>query len=116
MPFAMIDDIQGRVEDTLWLPAVNGGRVSVAPLVFNRIMDVLPVSGWQVIHEADDSLSVLLCGANGAVTSDALKGRLAQALSEHGASVPHITIRQVSTIPKTSAGKAPLVKSHWPPA
>ena len=113
MPFAVVDDIQGRVEDTLRLPAVNGGRVSVPPLVFNRVMDVLPVSGWQVIHEADDSLTVLLSGANGVVTNDTLQDRLARALSEHGVLTPRIAVRQVPAVPKTSAGKAPLVKSNW---
>jgi putative adenylate-forming enzyme len=115
MPFAVIDGIQGRVEDTLWLPKTNDGRVSITPLVFNRVMDVLPVSGWQVIHEADDSLTVLLSDAGDGLTDTALKERLAQALAAHGASVPRISIRHVAAIPKTSAGKAPLVKSHWPP-
>ncbi len=48
-PFALIDDIQGRVEEVLSFPGVAGGVVNVHPLVFSRIMDTLPVSGWQVI-------------------------------------------------------------------
>lgn len=115
MPFAVIDGIQGRVEDSLWLPAAHGGRVTIEPLVFSEVMDVLPVNGWQVVHEADDSLTVLLSGAPDKLVSKDLKDQLAQALAAHGANVPHITIRGVASIPKTSAGKAPLVKESWPP-
>ena len=115
LPFAVIDGIQGRIEDALWLPAANGGRVRIEPLVFSEVMDVLPVSGWQVIHEADDSLTVLLSGAPDKLVSKDLKDRLAQALVAHGADVLHITIRGVASIPKTSAGKTPLVKESWPP-
>ena len=56
LPFAILESIQGRVEDTLHLPAAAGGQVAVQPLVFNRVMDILPVSGWQVAQEADDTL------------------------------------------------------------
>ena len=44
-PFALIDDIQGRVEDVLSFQGVVGGVVNVHPLVFSRIMDILP-SEW----------------------------------------------------------------------
>ena len=69
-PFALIDDIQGRVEDVLSFPGAAGGVVNVHPLVFSRIMDTLPVSGW------------------------------------------HVVVRRVTGIPKTAAGKAPLIKSN----
>jgi phenylacetate-coenzyme A ligase PaaK-like adenylate-forming protein len=114
LPFAALDGIQGRVEDALWLQAADGGRVTIEPLVFSEVMDVLPVSGWQVVHEADDSLTVLLSGAHDGFSSDALKGQLVQALAAHGAGVAHITIKQVAAIPKTSAGKAPLVMESRP--
>jgi phenylacetate-coenzyme A ligase PaaK-like adenylate-forming protein len=115
LPFSVIDGIQGRVEDTLWLPATRGGRVTVEPLVFSEVMDILPVTGWQVVHEADDSLIVLLSGAQDGLSFEALKGQLVRALAAHGAVVSHITIQQVPAIPKTSAGKVPLVKAYWPP-
>src|SRR5450759_2290639 len=60
LPFAVLDSVQGRVEDALDLPALTGGRVAVHPLVFNRVMDIVPVAGWQVVQHADDGLVVLL--------------------------------------------------------
>lgn len=38
------------------MPGAKGGRLSIQPLVFNRVMDILPVSGWQVIQEKDSSV------------------------------------------------------------
>src|SRR6266704_858093 len=43
-PFTLLDDIQGRMEETLSFPGVTGESVQVHPLVFHR---PLPVSGWQ---------------------------------------------------------------------
>ncbi len=116
LPFDAIDDIRGRVEDTLSLPALNDGRTAIEPLVFSEIMDVLPVSGWQVIQEVDDGLTVLLSGARDTFADSALQASLSRALVAHGAIVPRLTIRRVDAIPKTGAGKTPLVKAYRPPA
>ena len=110
-PFALIDDIQGRVEDVLSFPGIAGGMVNVHPLVFSRIMDTLTVSGWQVIQEVD-SLHVLLSGVRGEVSNEQLADTLRQALAEQGAIVSHVEVQRVPTIPKTAAGKAPLIKSN----
>ncbi|HEX9133423.1 MAG TPA: hypothetical protein VF844_14125 [Ktedonobacteraceae bacterium] len=101
-PFALIDDIQGRVEDVLFFPGVPGGLVSVHPLVFSRIMDTLPVSG----------LHVLLSGVRGEFGDEMLAETLREALAEQGAIVPHVEVQRVESIPKTAAGKAPLIKSN----
>lgn len=100
-PFQLVDDIAGRVEDVLSFPAVTGGVVNVQPLVFNRIMDALPVSGWQVVREASG-----LCGA---FEDEVLAGSLRQALAGQGAMVPGVEVQLVTSIPKIAAGKAPLI-------
>ncbi len=110
-PFALIDGIQGRVEDVLFFPGAAGGVVNVHPLVFSRIMDTLPVSGWQVVQE-DDVLHVLLSGVRGEFEDEMLSATLRQALAEQGAIVPRVEVQRVESIPKTAAGKAPLIKSN----
>lgn len=116
-PFRLIEAVQGRVEDVLSFPGITGGRVRVQPLIFTRIMDTLPVSGWQVVQEAA-GLRVLLSGVHGDVRDEWLTQALEQALLDQGALVSPIAMQHVDTIPKTAAGKAPLVKSdrsaeHW---
>ena len=112
LPFAVLESVQGRKEDALELPGMAGGRVTVQPLVFNRVMDVVPVSGWQVIQEADDSLTLLVTGVRDGLSDTALRDQLTQSLALERVSVPAIRIEHVATIPKTAAGKAPLVTSH----
>jgi hypothetical protein len=102
------------VEDALELPAVAGGKVAVQPLVFNRIMDIVPVGGWQVVQQADDGLMVLITGMRNGLTDEVLIEKLARSLSQEGVRVPYIKVQHVTAIPKTEAGKAPLIKAYRP--
>ncbi len=114
LPFAVLESIQGRVEDSLTLPAASGGKVLIRPLVINRIMDIVPVSGWQVIQQADSGLLLLLTGARDGLTDEAISDQISKSLAQEGARVPYIRVQHVSEIPKTAAGKAPLIKAYHP--
>jgi phenylacetate-coenzyme A ligase PaaK-like adenylate-forming protein len=112
LPFSVLESIQGRVEDSLSMPAISGGEVLIRPLVINRIMDIVPVSGWQVIQQADDGLVVLLAGMRNGLTDDSLVEQISMSLAQEGAYAPRIQVQHVPEIPKTAAGKAPLIKAH----
>lgn len=111
LPFAVLDGIQGREEEALSLPAIAGGRIAIQPLVFHRLMDVLPVSGWQILQGADDGLTILLSGAHPELVEPALVNTLQQALADRGVRAPSIEVRWVAEIPKAASGKAPLIKA-----
>ncbi len=110
-PFRLIDDIQGRVEEALSFADEAGGSVKVQPLVFHRIMDTLPVSGWQVVQEAD-GLHMLLSNVRGTLNDEVLADTIRQALAEQRAVSPPVQVQRVASIPKSAAGKAPLIKSN----
>jgi putative adenylate-forming enzyme len=112
LPFAALDGVQGRVEDALSLPAMTGGKLAVQPLVFNRVMDIVPISGWQVAQQADNGLVVLLTGMRDGLTDEALVEQLTRSLAQEGAHVPYIQVQRVNAIPKTAAGKSPLIKAY----
>lgn len=114
LPFAVLESIQGRVEDSLTLPAVSGGDVLIRPLVINRIMDIVPVRGWQVIQQADKGLVLLLTGARNGLSDEVLTKQISDSLAQEGARVPYLRIQHVAEIPKTAAGKAPLIKAYKP--
>jgi len=114
LPFAVLESIEGRVEDSLTLPAVSGGEVLVRPLVINRIMDIAPVSGWQVVQQADSGLVVLLTGAHDGMMDETLANQISKSLAQEGVHIPYIRIQHVSEIPKTASGKAPLIKAYRP--
>ncbi len=115
LPFTVLESIQGRIEDALVLPSVSGGKVTVQPLVFNRVMDIVPVSGWQVAQQADDGLLVLLTGVRNGLTDEDLRDQLSGSLAKEGINVPYISLRRVSAIPKNGSGKAPLIKAYHAP-
>lgn len=114
LPFAVMESIQGREEDTLELPGVTGGTVDIQPLVFNRVMDILPVTGWQVLEQTDHGLLVLLAGAREGLLDNNLQDQLTQSLAQEGVRVPSIHIQHVPAIPKSASGKAPLIKAYRP--
>ena len=113
LPFAKIDGIQGRTEDILRLPGVSDNEVAVHPITFHHVLDSLPVSGWQVVQEAD-GLQVLLSGASNDVNDSVLGDALTHALLAQNVIAPRISIQHVSAIPKNATGKAPLVKAFRP--
>ena len=110
LPFATLEDVRGRVEDTLQLPAVKGGAIAVRPLVFNRVMDIAPVTGWQVVQQADNGLVLLIVGGTAGLTDESLIDRLIGSLTQEGVHVPYVRVRRVDAIPKTAAGKTLLVR------
>ncbi|HEX6708685.1 MAG TPA: hypothetical protein VF068_00010 [Rubrobacter sp.] len=110
-PFHLIDGVQGRAEDVLRFPAASGGEVSVQPIVFHRVMDAVPAGEWQ-IAQGPDGLTVLLSGVREGFAEAALVDSLRRELESQGALVPPIKVRRVQAIPRTTVGKAPLIKSH----
>lgn len=114
LPFSVLDSVQGRMEDSLSLPAVSGGKVEIQPLVFNRVMDILPISGWQVAQQADDGLELLITGVRNGLIDEALINQLTSSIAKEGAVVPYIRVQRVAEIPKTASGKSPLVKAYRP--
>ncbi|MEP7371701.1 MAG: hypothetical protein ABI659_05675 [Nitrosospira sp.] len=114
LPFTFIDGVQGRMEDALSMPGTKGGQLLIQPLVFNRVMDILPVSGWQVIQETDSSLTLLLSGARNGIRDEAVSGAIQKELASEGAIIPLIKVQRVAEIPKSASGKAPLIKSKIP--
>jgi phenylacetate-coenzyme A ligase PaaK-like adenylate-forming protein len=111
--FALIDGIQGREEDVLRFPARSGGQVLVQPIVFHRVMDAVPAGGWQVV-QGPEGLTVLLSGVREEFADAALIDSLRRELATQGVMVPPVKVRRVSNIPRTSVGKAPLIKSYVP--
>jgi len=110
---ALIQNIQGRVHETLFFSAINGGTVPVHPIVFHNIMDTLPVNGWQVVQEGD-GLHILLSGVQRSLDENALVDTVKGELKKQGAIDTDIVIQKVLSIPQEKSGKTPLVKTNLP--
>jgi len=76
-------------------------------------MDAVPAGGWQVV-QVTDGLTVLLSGVREGFADAALIDSLRRELEAQGAIVPPVKVRRVPTIPRTTVGKAPLIKAYLP--
>ena len=106
--FAILADIEGRIEDVLQLPG-QAGKVSVHPIVFHHVLDQAAVSGWQVIQEAA-GLRVLLAGLAPGASTEGVSAAVAGALKEAGVVDTAVDIQLVDRVERTALGKAPFVR------
>jgi phenylacetate-coenzyme A ligase PaaK-like adenylate-forming protein len=106
--FALLQAVEGRVEDVLLLPG-RQGPVSVHPNVFHSVLDEATVAGWQVIQEPS-ALRVLLAGLAKGVPVELVRSKLAAGLTSSGVVGMQLDIHVVESIERTALGKAPLVR------
>jgi phenylacetate-CoA ligase len=103
-PFALIEGIQGRVEEALSFPTRSGGQVTVQPAVVHGVMDTVPAEGWQLLQEPG-RLAVLLAGVPDAFDDVGLADRLTRELRSRGALAPPVKVRRVLAIPARRWGR-----------
>jgi phenylacetate-CoA ligase len=108
-PFALIEGVQGRVEEALSFPTRSGGQVTVQPALLHGVMDTVPAEGWQLVQKPD-RLTVLLAGVPENFSDPVLAARLTRELRSRGALPPPVEVRRVRAIARTAMGKAPLIK------
>jgi phenylacetate-coenzyme A ligase PaaK-like adenylate-forming protein len=110
-PYRLLDAIQGREQDALRFPGLDGtGARIVQPVVFHHVMDNVAAAGWQIAQRADGHLDVLLAHPR-QVDTEALADRLRSTLTARGVVAPEVLVRTVDAIPRTPLGKAPLIIS-----
>lgn len=111
--FDLIDTIQGRKLDVLHFPAIEGGTIPVTSDIFNSVLDITPVTGWQVIRELE-GLRVLLVGAPEHLQDEQVADSLHKALARQQIVIPPIQVQRVGTLQKSASGKTPMIISHIP--
>ncbi|PVZ60859.1 phenylacetate--CoA ligase family protein [Arthrobacter sp. H-02-3] len=106
--FALLQTVEGRVEDVLLLPG-RQGPVSVHPNVFHNVLDKAAVAGWQVIQEPS-ALRVLLVGLARDHSVERVHAELVAALTSSGVVGTQLDVQVVESVERTALGKAPLVR------
>jgi len=110
-PFRMIESIEGRIEDVLFFPARAGGApVAIHPNLFHAILETVPATGWQVVHETS-GLTVYLTGAVDESSRDQLRERVRRMLESQAVQPPPIEVRMTAQLQRGATGKAPLIVS-----
>ncbi|MDV8147702.1 phenylacetate--CoA ligase family protein [Arthrobacter sp. B10-11] len=108
-PFALLEGIEGRIEDILQLPGKQG-PVSVHPIVFHHVLDEAGSAGWQVIQEPA-GLQVLLAGLAPGASAEGARAAVAGALNEAGVVGTRVDVHVVEHLERTALGKAPFVRA-----
>jgi hypothetical protein len=108
----LIDDIQGRLWDVLYLDRPGGGAVPVQPRVLQRIIERYPAE-WQIVHEPT-GLRVLLSAIRGPIDDAELTEALRRVIVAQGAADLPIAIERVPELPKSPGGKIPFIRSAVP--
>jgi phenylacetate-CoA ligase len=108
LPFRLVKAIEGRTDDALILPAARGGTISVHPVLFHRVLDLLDAAGWQV-RQQEKELDVLVAAPGPQFDQRATERAVASALDTAGVSPLTVRVSPVDAIPAGAAGKRPLV-------
>ncbi|WP_275779850.1 phenylacetate--CoA ligase family protein [Paenarthrobacter sp. Y-19] len=106
--FAVLEDIEGRIEDVLQLPG-QAGHVNIHPILFHHVLDQTAASGWQVIQEAS-GLRVLMAGLAPGASIQGVSTAVTGALKEAGVVDTPVDVNVVEHIERTALGKAPFVR------
>jgi putative adenylate-forming enzyme len=109
--FALLGGIEGRAEDILELPGRAGVPIKIHPNVFHKLLESLPVRGWQVVQESD-AIRILLVAPEPQIDVELLAVETARQLEQQGAVRPQVRVERINAITRTALGKAPLIRSR----
>lgn len=107
--FALLQNIEGRLEDILQLPG-RQGTVNIHPNVFHHVLDQAASSGWQVVQEPA-RLRILLAGITPGTSIEGVQTAVAGALTAAGAAPLPLEVGVVEHLDRTPLGKAPFVRA-----
>ena len=107
LPFALLEAVEGRTQDTLTL-AGSHGAVRVHPVVFHTALETLAPNGWQV-EQQPDKLVVRLVAPAG--DTELVHRRVQEALAYLTVDTVAVEVVHVTALERTRLGKVPLVKA-----
>jgi putative adenylate-forming enzyme len=107
-PFQLIDAIEGRTEETLTFPSRAGGTVTLHALTFQKVLEPLPIAGWQVIQEGG-VVHILLLGSREPIPPDEVARSIAAQMEESGAAPAPVEVHEVAALERGTTGKTPYV-------
>jgi len=112
-PFALIESIEGRVEDVLLLPSLDARSrpVPIHPNVFHDLLERVPATGWQV-RQLEDGIAVSLLGLQDRSLCKPLAEAVRRRLESQGAFAAEVRVSAVDALHRGPTGKAPLVIAY----
>ncbi len=104
-PFQLIQEIQGREEQVIYLSGESGEKVRIEPDVFFDSMVLLPIDGWQVVQESEDAITFLILGPHPEFREAEFLKRMNAEFVKQGAKSPILKIEYITELRRTKVGK-----------
>lgn len=106
-PFALLEAVEGRTQDTLTLPGRHG-PVAIHPVVFHTALESVAPNGWQVEQQPNRLIVRLVAPA---ADTGLVHRRIQEALAALTIDAIVVDVITVTAVERTRLGKVPLVKA-----
>lgn len=103
--FRLIEEIEGREEQVIYLEGESGGEVRVEPDLFFDQMVLLPIDGWQVVQERKDAIAFVLLRPHAEVKESDFLRRIGSEIEKLGAKRPTLRVESIDELRPTKLGK-----------
>lgn len=103
--FQLIEEIEGREEQVMFLEGTSGDEVRVEPDLFFDLMVPLPIDGWQVVQERKDAITFLVLGPHDDFREAEFLKRVGDEIEKLGAKRPALKVEVVDELRRTKLGK-----------
>jgi phenylacetate-coenzyme A ligase PaaK-like adenylate-forming protein len=104
-PFELIQEVQGREEQVIYLPGESGEKVRIEPDIFFDSMVLLPIDGWQVMQERENAITFLILGPHPEFKEAGFLKEMAAEFEKRGASTPVLKVEYITELRRTKVGK-----------
>ena len=103
--FQLIEEVEGREEQVMFLDGESGGDVRIEPDLFFDHMVLLPIDGWQVVQDRRDAITFLVLGPHAEFKGADLIERIGEEMEKLGAKRPALRVEVVEELRQTGLGK-----------
>lgn len=109
--FQLIEEIEGREEQVIFLESESGEEVRVEPDLFFDNMVLLPIDGWQVVQERKDVITFLILRPRAEFKEAAFLQRIGDEIEKLGAKRPTLKVESVNELRRTKLGKLITIRA-----
>lgn len=103
--FQLIEEVEGREEQVIFLEGRSGGEVRIEPDLFFDEMVLLPIDGWQVVQERKDAITLLALRPHAGFKEAEFLERIGSEIEKRGAKRPELKVESIHELHRTELGK-----------
>ena len=110
-PFQLIQEIQGREENVIYLSGQSGENVRIEPDIFFDNMVLLPIDGWQVVQEKEDAITFLILNPHKDFNETEFLKKMSDAFVKLKAKSPTLKLEYIKELQHTKLGKTITIQA-----